>query len=217
MRVPPRYSEQVNCRDWDAGADRTSPRALAAQASALTYTIDNARLRSPADKDIQSLHSRLFSWCVPVNYYAGNYRSTWKPCLNVNVAVGPIMGTPPGQVKDEMAKLVHDIARDVVAFDARQDEIDDDETWGRAFATLVADSVGRFIKIHPFRDGNGRTSRLLWAWFMERYDLPLNVRVLIRPDPPYGDAMAACMRGDHSAFADYVLDELDKALAEPSE
>lgn len=38
---------------------------------------------------------------------------------------------------------------------------------------LVAEFHARFIKIHPFRDGNGRTARLLMNYMMLAYNLPM--------------------------------------------
>ena len=39
--------------------------------------------------------------------------------------------------------------------------------------TLIADFQRRFIAIHPFGDGNGRTSRLLQDWLLRSLDLPV--------------------------------------------
>lgn len=40
---------------------------------------------------------------------------------------------------------------------------------------LAAEAHYRFVKIHPFYDGNGRTGRLLFNWLLLRHGLPLTV------------------------------------------
>lgn len=58
-------------------------------------------------------------------------------------------------VKAEFIKLVEDIET------LLKEEIDIKEVFYFAFMTSLV-----FVKIHPFEDGNGRTSRLLEKWFI---------------------------------------------------
>jgi hypothetical protein len=83
----------------------------------------------------------------------------------------------------------------------------------RAFrvAYTLSQLVGRFIKIHPFRNGNGRTSRLIWGWGMRRFGLPFQVRIAMRPENPrYSEVMAASMRGDFDELAVVMLEHISR-------
>ena len=53
-----------------------------------------------------------------------------------------------------------------------------------------------WVRIHPFRNGNGRTARLWANALLMRYGLPPFVRLRPRPDGGYGAAGAAAMDGD---------------------
>ncbi len=61
----------------------------------------------------------------------------------------------------------------------------------------------RFVRTHPFQDGNGRTSRLLMAWaFIKRSLPPPVITALGKPD--YIDALESADAGDLKAFADHI-------------
>jgi hypothetical protein len=72
-------------------------------------------------------------------------------------------------------------------------------------ALILATLIGRFIQIHPFLNGNGRISRLLWAWGLLRFGVPIQCRIHPRPQPPYGDVMGAAMHGDFGPLALLIL------------
>jgi hypothetical protein len=75
-------------------------------------------------------------------------------------------------------------------------------------AHILAHLVGRFIQIHPFLDGNGRTSRLVWAWGLLRFGLPIQARIAPRPGFPYSVIMQSCMQGDFAPLTLHVLHHL---------
>lgn len=61
----------------------------------------------------------------------------------------------------------------------------------------------RFVRTHPFRDGNGRVSRLLMAHaYLRRGEPPPVVSHEIRPS--YIDALEAADEGDLRAFSDFL-------------
>lgn len=119
------------------------------------------------------------------------------PCLNVPVAVGGIPGAPAHLVLAQFDALLTTF-QNAVANAQHQGAISNPQKRAGEAAKIVGTMIGEFIRIHPFRNGNGRTSRLLWHALLYRFGFPPQCGVVKRPARPYGDAMAASMRGDHS-------------------
>ena len=62
----------------------------------------------------------------------------------------------------------------------------------------------RFVRTHPFQDGNGRTSRLLMAWAYIKRGLPPPV-ITAQGKPAYIDALESADDGNLKAFSDYLV------------
>ena len=69
----------------------------------------------------------------------------------------------------------------------------------------------RFVRTHPFQDGNGRISRLLMAYPYLKRGLPPPV-VPTESKPVYIDALEAADASDLRGFADYIGDLAQIAL-----
>jgi hypothetical protein len=80
-------------------------------------------------------------------------------------------------------------------------------------ATIIGCAIGAFILIHPFLNGNGRMSRLLWRVLLYRMGLPDGVSVIRRPGPPYDAVMGEAMNGN---FGPAVLMVLNAIAGAPS-
>ena len=61
----------------------------------------------------------------------------------------------------------------------------------------------RFVRTHPFQDGNGRTSRLLMAWAFVKRGLPPPV-IAAQEKPAYIDALEAADEGNLRAFSNRI-------------
>ena len=69
----------------------------------------------------------------------------------------------------------------------------------------------RFVRTHPFEDGNGRVSRLLMAYPYLKAGLPPPV-ISTDEKPAYIDALEAADSGDLRAFSDHVGDKAQVAI-----
>ena len=96
---------------------------------------------------------------------------------------------PPEQVQQEMDRFIelHGEIRDA----------------GYPTEVEAAWMHHRFVRTHPFRDGNGRVSRLLMAHaYVRRGEPPPVISQEIRPS--YIDALEAADRGDLREFSDFL-------------
>ncbi len=76
------------------------------------------------------------------------------------------------------------------------------------FALTVSYIVGRFIQIHPFLNGNGRMSRIIWYWCCRKMRVSRQCRQHPRPEGNYAQIMAECMHGENTMLAAYILQVL---------
>ena len=63
----------------------------------------------------------------------------------------------------------------------------------------------RFVRAHPFQDGNGRVSRQIMAWSYIKRGLPPPV-IAAETKPAYIDALELADRGNLRAFSDHLGD-----------
>lgn len=175
--------------------------------SKTTY-LDTARIRQ--------WHLQLLGHFAPVGfeYYAGNFRQIdpMRPCLDQPIGVGApggpyIMGASPSTVPRLMEHITRIYKEEICKLETEWPNLTDSQRVGR-LSMALATYVGQFIKIHPFINGNGRVSRLIWRWGVLRYNVPSQVDVIPRPAPPYSSIMDAAMRGNYSPLVDFIIDHL---------
>ena len=177
-------------------------------AAALRSARRTSLSRSVPDAAVSCIwHGTMFSSIVPVDYYAGNFRQndTSRPCLQMNVAVGNCMGTPYSLVPQAAEDLFHWIGREIDSLRHRWDGLPPERRVAMA-ACLLGTFAGHFIKVHPFINGNGRTSRLLLAWGMMYFGFRPPLRVNIRPPgSTYSEIMAKAMEGNYLPLQQFLL------------
>jgi fido (protein-threonine AMPylation protein) len=208
-----RFSASSGCPDWiEIPRTEENTRDLKAL---YPLIIQRAPTLLVTAKEPKDWHRICFRGIVPLDYYAGNYRELnhRKPCLQVNVQVSrnengkqvvAFAGAHFGNVKSEINDLFRWVAQETKGIEARWLEMSPPQRV-EAVATFVAVLVGRFNNIHPFRNGNGRIGRLLWAWGVARYNLPVSISVATRPVPPYEHLMAQANKGDYGPLTAYII------------
>lgn len=68
------------------------------------------------------------------------------------------------------------------------------------------------VTIHPFYDGNGRTSRLFMNFLQQKYELPLSI-IFKEDKANYFDALIKSReQGDLKIFRDFMIDQYAKYL-----
>jgi Fic/DOC family protein len=154
-------------------------------------------------------HGLLFAAFVPVPYYAGNYRGADRnfPCLQQNVAVQGRPGSEFQWVRFDVGVAFEHFRKQSTALELRWVNLDATDR-AVQLATIIGNLVGTFIKIHPFLNGNGRLSRLLWEWCLMRFGVRPQCRVHPRPDPPYSDLMKHAMVGNYLPLILAILEHL---------
>ncbi len=151
----------MKCPEWseDISADRREEFRI--YATMVYRRIDeSARRRIITSEDPRTWHGEMFRTFVPLAYYAGNYRQhdVSLPCLKQDVIVGQNPGMPFRLVVHEIRSLFEQFGIALRKMEVLWPTLSLPER-AKRLAILLANLIGRFIKIHPFLNGNGRVSR----------------------------------------------------------
>jgi len=145
---------------------------------------------------ILDLHRRICGDLVPD--WAGKWR-------DIEVTVGRLKPALPFQ----LPMLMRDYGLDLQARWSAATE-----TMGELTLEFLAFAEGRFLTIHPFRDFNGRTIRLLLSELLRRLDLP-EVELAPESEAARANYFLALEAADHLDWQPLI--EVWRARFEPSE
>lgn len=196
-----------NCPEWSGDGKREASKG---RYYILVKQINHsATTRLISSDQVRQWHRHLFESDVPLAYYAGNYRqnNAEMPCLAQRVYVRGIPGAHFLNALPRAEKLFSDIESAISKLELNWDSLTMTQRVVE-FCAILTGSVGEFVRIHPFINGNGRTSRAIWMWMLARYRLPPMFGVLRRPKPPYSELMARCMKGDFLPLVQFVKSKM---------
>ena len=142
-----------------------SEREVAGYVKALNFIYEHFSDLKLTEKTIRELHQILTSELTTDQLprkQRGSYKDITNHVIEKNLETGReiiwFKTTPPGpQTESAMSELIK-------TFEVLENSNEINPI------ILVASFVVHFLAIHPFRDGNGRLSRLITVWLMLRFD-----------------------------------------------
>jgi hypothetical protein len=151
---------------------------------------------------------------VPDARFVGAFRG--EPVLEkIQVRVGAHYGADAAEVGEALAGFeskLHALLPELDMILPTGQEPNADQL--AAVVDLCAWVHAEWVRIHPFANGNGRTSRLWANCIAMRYGLPPFIRLRPRPNFGYGEAGAKPMQGDWKPTATVFRRLLDAFLDE---
>ena len=186
--------------DWDANSPELQ-RNL--QEVGRKVTAD-ANAREPlSSESIRQWQALIMHGLVPADGEpAGTFRGE-AGLEEYDVQIGLRLGTLAWRVRAELADFDRTLADHLDQFDRtiRRDHFDEDLTSDQVNAVIIlcAWAHGEWLRIHPFPNGNGRTSRILVNCIGQRYGLPAFMRVRPRPGDEYAWIASEAMEGNWQA------------------
>jgi fido (protein-threonine AMPylation protein) len=78
----------------------------------------------------------------------------------------------------------------------------------REKAAALADIFMRIIKVHPFKDGNGRTARVAVQYCLRSWGMDYIVIPKVRNDPVWKAALGAAMDGSLQAMTAFLVERM---------
>ena len=205
-----------NCPAWDhPGTERNKESIVSGMFEFQKFTRRNSKSHLLDHGDLKTWHQRIFADSVPLGYYAGNFRSDDQryPCLRVNIGVEPHPGAPYQTVPDLMRDLSDEMRNRTIEVDSLGKKHPTPTDRARWVVMLAALYAGKFVRIHPFLNGNGRMSRLTANYIFDRYGYPpAYFNPFPRPAVGYARASEAAMVGNFNPMFQYLLTSLAGAV-----
>jgi hypothetical protein len=153
---------------------------------------------------------------VPNPAYVGTFRGE-PPLEHIGVRVGHCWGAPPGVVADAVQEFIADLMGTLAKLDEviPVRSIPESGDALEAVLTTAALAHAKWIEIHPFANGNGRTARLWANWVLTRYGIPPFVRLRPRPEGATYAAAArrALCEGDYEPTIALFFQLFDEFMA----
>jgi hypothetical protein len=211
------------CPDWNDDSSTEASRIVANFKHLRSQFDADARSRPAPTIDLaRGWHRAIYAGVkVPHPDYIGNVRDSDPslPCLvDYEVTVGGIDGTPARDVPIALNAFASAAAASTSAIDIDVPigSVPADPGVVAGIIQLAATMHGKWIQIHPFANGNGRTARLWANWIAVRYGLPAFVRVKPRPDDVlFAGAARLSMHGDYRSTEALFASMLQDALRRP--
>jgi Fic family protein len=171
--------------------------------------------------DIKGLHRELLKYYPQANYYLGNYKTQTNSVVEKNSITGKIKrvlktADPGIETETSMEQLIHWYNQNNKA-----------DIW--TIPTAV-EFVFRFLAVHPFQDGNGRLSRLLFQlillnsadeYFAKLIPVIALDRELEKTRPRYYKVLRNCSQGmfqvdstlyKYSQLLDYFIEMISASF-----
>ncbi len=200
-----------SCPDWD-DSWRSEHERIALLVAYRLVVRDEAALPIGVDR-VCDWHRRCFSGFVPVHYYAGNMRQVTLglECLDTPIFVGPMAGSPATTAIKDSEQVFTDIRSRISNLEIAWPFLAPEEQL-EEISNLAAILMGRFNKVHPFRNGNGRMTRFLLKWILARFSLRTKMTVTHRPSPKavYAEAIAGASGGSYAKLASYIRSRIER-------
>lgn len=175
---------------------------------AIDWVLDMVKGKRPLTENfIRELHSLLLKesykesktiegQIVPRKISSGKYKTTSN---HVETVTGEIFyfATP-----EETPAKMHDL---LVWYDEKINEVDKNPI------LIAAEFHYKFIRIHPFDDGNGRTARILMNFVLMKFNYP---PVIIKTEDKtnYFAVLQMADAGNIEAFLEYIAQNLVRSL-----
>ena len=117
----------------------------------------------------------------------------------VSVGGAFFMPSPPHEIRDRLEKL----CREVNASAGKGDPIE-----------IAAIFHHRLVQIHPFKDGNGRTARLLMNKILMDSGFPFITEIRENEKEKYLDCLKLADIGDDSVFVNFIARKVEATLTQ---
>jgi Fic family protein len=200
--------------DWDADSAQLEQNLL----RVLENIRDNARRRTVLSLETaRQWHAgTLRDLVVPDPRYVGRFRGE-SGLEKIQVPIGGRFGVAARDVAAALTAFERTLQPVIARLDALiSGGTDPNADQLAAILEVCAWVHAKWIRIHLFGNGNGRTARLWVNSIAMRYNLPPFLRLTPRPDDGYGDAGAEAMLGNWQPTMELFRRLLDDLLRSPT-